>query len=84
MYILDLLRASLVILELDLNVINDLKGFITEPCMKSVSGIEILSETVTADKLSVFFDNIENPVKNVHIHSKVEGQVSTSMNIFRT
>ncbi|EFO90639.1 hypothetical protein CRE_08191 [Caenorhabditis remanei] len=83
-YMLDLVRASLCFLELDLNVIGDLKGFITEPCMKSVSVIDIISETVTAEKLSIFFNNIENPVKNVHIHSKVEGQVATSMNIFQT
>ncbi|EFO90764.1 hypothetical protein CRE_08194 [Caenorhabditis remanei] len=83
-YMLDLVRASLCFLELDLNVIDDMKGFITEPCMKSVSVIEILSETVTAEKLSIFFNNIENAVKTVHIHSKVEGQVSTSMNIFQT
>ncbi|EFO90568.1 hypothetical protein CRE_08192 [Caenorhabditis remanei] len=83
-YMLDLVRASLSFLVLDLNMIGDLKGFITEPCMKSVSVIEILSETVTAEKLSIFFNNIENPVKNVHIHSKVEGQVSASMNIFQT
>ncbi|EFO90659.1 hypothetical protein CRE_08193 [Caenorhabditis remanei] len=83
-YMLDLVRASLSFLELDLNVINDLKGFITEPCMKSVSGIEIVSETVTSEKLSVFFNNIENPVKNIHIHSKVEGRVPTSLNIFQS
>ncbi|EFO90629.1 hypothetical protein CRE_08196 [Caenorhabditis remanei] len=83
-YILDLVRASLSFLVLDLNMIGDLKGFITEPCMKSVSVIDIISETVTAEKMSIFFNNIENPVKTVHIHSKVEGQVSTSMNIFQT
>ncbi|EFO90661.1 hypothetical protein CRE_08030 [Caenorhabditis remanei] len=82
--ILDLVRASLSILELDLNVINDLKGFITEPCMKSVSGIKVVSETITAEKLSIFFNNIENPVKDVFIYSKVEGEVSTSLNIFRS
>ncbi|KAF1768790.1 hypothetical protein GCK72_000603 [Caenorhabditis remanei] len=37
-YMLDLVRESLAFLELDLNMIDDLKGFITEPCMKSVSG----------------------------------------------
>ncbi|KAF1768787.1 hypothetical protein GCK72_000600 [Caenorhabditis remanei] len=83
-YMLDLVRASLCFLELDLNVIGDLKGFITEPCMKSVSVIDIISETVTAEKLSVFFNNIENPVKNVHIHSKVEGQVSAKSLTFKT
>ena len=65
-------------------MIDDLKGFITEPCMKSVSGLKILSETVTAEKLSVFFNNIENPVEDVYIHSKVEGEVSKNLNFFRS
>ncbi|EFO90654.1 hypothetical protein CRE_08058 [Caenorhabditis remanei] len=83
-YILDLIRTSLQYLQLDLNVIDDLEGFITEPCMKSVSGLKILSETVTSEKLSVFFNNIENPVEDVYIHSKVEGEVSTNLNFFRS
>ncbi|EFO90558.1 hypothetical protein CRE_08029 [Caenorhabditis remanei] len=83
-YILDLLHEKLQYLKIDLNVVDDLKGFITEPCMKSVLRIEVVSETVTSEKLSIFFNNIENPAKNVHIHSKVEGRVNPNLIIFRS
>ncbi|EFO90591.1 hypothetical protein CRE_08031 [Caenorhabditis remanei] len=83
-YILDLLQKKLKNLKIDLNLIDDLKRFITEPCLKSLSRIEIVSETVTAEKLSVFFNNIENPVTHVQIFSKVEGRVDPNSIIFRS
>ncbi|KAF1768775.1 hypothetical protein GCK72_000588 [Caenorhabditis remanei] len=83
-YILDLLHEKLETLKMDFNLIDDWKGFLAERCLKSVPRIEILSKTVSSEKLSSLFNNIENQLRHVHIHSKVEGPVSTSLNIFRS
>ncbi|EFO90774.1 hypothetical protein CRE_08231 [Caenorhabditis remanei] len=82
-YILDLVQGKLEKLRMDLHLIDDWKGFVAEPCLNSLSRIEILSKTVSSEKLSALFNNIENP-RHVHIHYKVEGRVDPNSIIFRS
>ncbi|EFO90646.1 hypothetical protein GCK72_000613 [Caenorhabditis remanei] len=83
-YFLDLIRGTLDELMLDFKVISDLKGFMSEPCMKSLQKIEIVSDTVSSEQLSVFFNNLKITVPEFQMRSKVEGPMDPNLSFLQT
>ncbi|CAL2040260.1 unnamed protein product [Caenorhabditis brenneri] len=70
-YILDLFRAEINRIEINLNRLNNIKLFISEPCFNKVQKITLLGNSVPAKKVIDLYDCFDKPVLETIVESHI-------------
>ncbi|CAL2030529.1 unnamed protein product [Caenorhabditis brenneri] len=77
-YFLDLVRTGITEITLDLERLDDVKQFISNPCFQNVQYICLEGESVPARKVTELYDCLEKPVLETYVESKIRALRPTS------
>ncbi|CAL2030515.1 unnamed protein product [Caenorhabditis brenneri] len=77
-YILDLVRAEITDISLDLRGLDDVKKFMSEPCFKNVQNISLEGKNAAAKKVMELYDCLEKPVMQTYVLSDIKSLSPTS------
>ncbi|CAL2030522.1 unnamed protein product [Caenorhabditis brenneri] len=77
-YILDLVRAEITDISLDLRGLDDVKKFMSEPCFQNVQNISLEGKNISAKKVTELYDCLEKPVLETRVESNIKSLSPTS------
>ncbi|CAL2030525.1 unnamed protein product [Caenorhabditis brenneri] len=77
-YVLDLVRIGITDIWINLNKLNDIKQFFSEPCFKNVRIIKMVGNSVDSKKVAELYDCFEKPVLQTRVQSHITSLSPTS------